>query len=118
MGGARGPSRFLCLGAGLALGGRACAWGQGLRSGPLACRAAWEATEEMVYFRWGCEGLAPVCRRLGKGGIVCDRAGEEVGVGVRCRSFSPSPAAEGGGSFSVWTPYHVVGLGSESSQGT
>ena len=71
------------------------AWGQGLRSGPLArwsgrC-APWEATEVIIYFRWGYEGLAPVCRRLGKGGLVCDRAGEEVGVGVRCRSSSPIP---------------------------
>ena len=47
------------------------AWGQGLRSGPVErwrgrC-APWEATEVMVHFRWGYEGLAPVCRRLGKG---------------------------------------------------
>ena len=31
---------------------------------------------------------------------------------------APLPPSAGGGSFSVWTPYHVIGLGSESSQGT
>ena len=41
------------------------------------------------------------------------RSGLELDVSP----LPPSPPAEVGGSFSVWTPYHVVGLGSESSQG-